>query len=439
MSGNVSPNPIRFLHASDFRLELPVLGVTHLPDHLRETLIEAPYRAARRVFDAAVTERVDFVVLSGNIINPSAAGPRGVQFLQTEFERLAREQISVYWSCGPSDRMDLWPPSVPMPSNVQVFAGDRIASVTHRRDDQAIATIQASGYRRSHTIRSVDFPGCGNRFSIAVAYGAGDPKAMRTSQINYWALGGRHERYTLFSSPRTAQYSGSPQGRSPDEVDVHGCTLVDVDDTGTVNRQMIPTDVVRWHTERLELPDHMDSQGLLRLLRERLRQLSHTHSEQLVMVSWQVVDSDQLTDTRSDLLAAQLRQSDLPQEIVGTLRKEFGMSVPGIWTVSLTADTPSVYPAGWYEEDTVLGDLLRAVQYFQNDRDQAVELEGWASETPLSPELVNAMGIRDAADRDYVLRHVAALGVDLLRGDRVLSEELASIPALTVDDREAPV
>ena len=435
MSGKAIPAAFRFLHASDFRLELPVLGVTNVPEHLRDTLIDAPYRAAMTVFDTAVAERVDFVVLSGNIINPHAAGPRGVHFLQEQFTRLAREQISVYWSCGPSDRIDLWPASAPLPTNVQVFSADRVSSVAHRRNNNTIATIQGCGHRKSHVIHASEFAGDNARFSVAVSYGAGNPKSMRASRVNYWALGGRHDRHTLFTSPRIAQYSGSPQGRSPDEVDIHGCTLVDVDEAGIVTRQMVPTDVVRWQTERIDLPDHMDSQGLLRHLRDRLRQLSTTHSDKLLMVSWQVVDSDQLTDTRSDLLAAQLRQSDLPQEIIGTLRNEFGMTVPGVWTESLSADTPSVYPAGWYEEDTVLGDLLRAVQHFQNDKNQAVELDGWDSDTPLSPELTHALRIGDDADREYVLRHVAALGVDLLRGDRVLSEELASIPSWTEENK----
>ena len=416
----------RFLHASDFRLELPVLGVTQVSDDLREALIEAPYRAARVVFDAAVSERVDFVALAGNIINPRAAGPYGVHFLQEQFERLADQQIAVYWSVGPADRADLWPTAVPLPPNVQVFSADRVVSLAHRQDHQTIVTIQGCGHRHSHIIRADEFRGDPKRFSVAVSYGVAESKSLRESRVQYWALGGRHDRHTLFTSPGIAQYSGSPQGRSPDEDDVHGCTLVDVDEAGLVSRQMIPTDVVRWHTERIELPDHMDRQGLLRLLRDRARQLGQTHSDKLLIVSWHIVDSDQLTDTRSDYLAAQLRQSDLPEEIVRTLRSESGTLVPGVWTESLSADTPSVYPGGWYEEDTVLGDLLRAVQHLQNERDEPVELDSWEADTPLSPELVQSLCISDDADRDDVLRHVAALGVDLLRGDRVLSEEVTT-------------
>lgn len=429
MSGKANSNPnstpraFRFLHASDFRLELPVLGVTHVPEHLREALIDAPYRAAGAVFDTAVSERVDFVVLAGNIINPHAAGPHGVHFLHEQFERLASEQIAVYWSAGPADRADLWPTAAPLPQNVHLFSAERVVSLAHRRDQQTIVTIQGCGRRNSHIIRAAEFVGDPKRFSVAVSYGVAESKALRGSRVQYWALGGRHDRHTLFTSPRIAQYSGSPQGRSPDEEDVHGCTLVDVDEAGLVSRQMIPTDVVRWHTERIELPDHMDRQGLLRMLRDRSRQLGQTHTKKLLIVSWHIVDSDQLTDTRSDFLAAQLRQSDLSQEIIRTLRNEFGMSVPGVWTESLTAHTPSVYPAGWYEEDTVLGDLLRAVQHFRNERGAPVELDTWEADTPLSPELIESLCISDDADRDDVLRRVAALGVDLLRGDRVLSEE----------------
>jgi hypothetical protein len=308
-----------------------------------------------------------------------------------------------------------------------VFTGERVTTVAHRRGNEPVLELLGCSQRKSHRIRTADFTGDPTRFTVALTYGAADTKALRSARVNYWALGGRHDRHTLFTSPRIAHYAGSPQGRSPVETDAHGCTLVDVDEAGIVSRQVISTDVVRWHNERLELPDHMDQQSLLRHMRDRTRQLGHTHADKLLMISWRVADSDQLTDTRSDQLAAQLRQSDLSQDVLATLRNEFGMSVPGVWTESLSADTPIVYPAGWYEEDTVLGDLLRAVQHFQNTRDEPVELEGWDADTPLSPELIGALQISGTADRENVLRHVAALGVDLLRGDRVLSEELASI------------
>ena len=49
------PNrPFRFLHASDFRLDAVPRGLTEVPDHLRDTLLDAPFQAAKRVFDTAL-------------------------------------------------------------------------------------------------------------------------------------------------------------------------------------------------------------------------------------------------------------------------------------------------------------------------------------------------------------------------------------------------
>ncbi|MEN6450590.1 MAG: hypothetical protein ABFC96_08880, partial [Thermoguttaceae bacterium] len=67
----MSIRPFRFIHASDFHLERPLMGVAEVPDHLRPLFLDAPYTAARQVFDAALAEDADFVVLGGGIVVPA--------------------------------------------------------------------------------------------------------------------------------------------------------------------------------------------------------------------------------------------------------------------------------------------------------------------------------------------------------------------------------
>ena len=81
----------RFLHTSDFHLEMPLYGFAEIPAHLRDQLIDSPLQAAARVFETAILEDVDFVVLAGDIIDPSTAGPYAIAFLLEQFE-LLREQ-----------------------------------------------------------------------------------------------------------------------------------------------------------------------------------------------------------------------------------------------------------------------------------------------------------------------------------------------------------
>ena len=87
---------LRFIHASDFHLERPLQGVGEVPDHLRDAFLEAPYHAAEQVFETAIAEQADFLVLAGDIIESAAAGPHGADFLRQQFQRLADHDVAVY-------------------------------------------------------------------------------------------------------------------------------------------------------------------------------------------------------------------------------------------------------------------------------------------------------------------------------------------------------
>jgi DNA repair exonuclease SbcCD nuclease subunit len=404
----------------------------HVPDHLVELCLQAPYQAARNAVDVALREEVDFVILSGDIVNPRHGGPRAVSFLMEQLRRLQAKQIEVYWCGGAGDHFASWPSAVPLPANVHIFPADRVASWVHKRGEEVIATIQGRSSSRRETIRATDFSGDSSRFTIAVAYGQWDTRAVAPSGVDYWALGGSSTP-SLVANPDSVghgprvQFAGSCQGRSSTEAGEHGVYVVEVEGQQCVRCDMFPTDAVRWHAERMELPDDMTSSGLQRVLRDRTQRLRDAHPDRWVFTRWTLFDGDQSTDTRSDQLAANLRQGGLAAELTRQLRSEFGTASPGVWTVSIKAETPTHFPAGWYEEDTVLGDLLRSVQQYQKHPERPVQLDEFEANHELPAELIEALKITSATDRETVLREVAALGVDLLRGDRVLSEELATL------------
>src|SRR5262245_1148500 len=110
--------PFRFLHSGDFHLERPPHGLAELPAPLVVRLADAPYRAAERVFDVAIKERVNFVVLSGDLLDATSAGPAAIAFLCEQFERLQSFDIAVYWSAGPVDQLGEWSSVIKLPANV---------------------------------------------------------------------------------------------------------------------------------------------------------------------------------------------------------------------------------------------------------------------------------------------------------------------------------
>ena len=93
--------PFRFVQASDLHLEQPVQGLAEVPEHLRAALLDAPFTAAERVFDATLAESADFLILAGDVLNPRHAGPRGITFLLEQFDTRLHAGIFAPAVAGP--------------------------------------------------------------------------------------------------------------------------------------------------------------------------------------------------------------------------------------------------------------------------------------------------------------------------------------------------
>jgi hypothetical protein len=401
--------PFRFLHAADLHLEQPPFGVAEVPDHLRQLFVEASYVAAERVFQAAVSEGAEFLVLSGDVLDPQRTGPRGPRFLVDQFERLEAKSLGVYWAGGRVDSPQAWPAMLALPKNVRVFPAGRPQDFIHRHDDQPLARLIGASRIRGGKIRAADFDAdSDDLFTIAVAYGRATAESLERRAVDYWALGGRHAAHTLLGAPHVAHYPGSPQGRAPAETGPHGCTLVEVDGQRHVRTAMVPTDVLRWHRERVEIDETTTRDDLELLLHERAEALKGSLSGLDGLVTWKVVGDGPL--------AAQLRRGALVAELLESLRKHYGFGPPALWSASLGIEAPSELPPAWYEQETILGDFLTQIRRYQMNSGEPIDLEDFLSEEQLAGTL-GAVAAVDSDERERMLREAAILGVDLLSGE----------------------
>jgi DNA repair exonuclease SbcCD nuclease subunit len=149
--------PLRLVHASDLHLERPLYGLAEVPDHLRELLIEAPYHAAEQVFETALAEDADAVLLAGDVLDVDRAGPPAIVLLLDQFSRLNDRGIPVYWAGGTVDVPDNWPRSVSLPPNVHVFPIGRVESLDLSRAGQTIARVQGISCREDGEVETRGF------------------------------------------------------------------------------------------------------------------------------------------------------------------------------------------------------------------------------------------------------------------------------------------
>ena len=439
----MSQRSFRFIHAEGFRLDRPLGGVAEVPDPLREVFLEAPYEAARRVFDAALAEEVDFVLLCGDLVHPVQGGPRPLVWLVEQFERLAGRETAVYWATGPADRRDLWPAGLELPECVHEFPAGRVGHFDQQRDGQPLARISGAGYDRSRRVRPRDFrPDAAGLFSIAATGTTLSESKLARQGIDYWALGGRPDRATPTTTPSVVHWPGSPQGRSPRQTGAHGCTLVQVDETGQPRSTLVATDVVRWYAERIVVDEVTTREDLHSLLLQRMQAIAETTpwhrrpaAEPSETTAWHRRPAGEPSESSpwhrrpaGDLslslvtwtiagtgpLMAALRHGGLAGELLESLRGRFGATVPVVWTAALVPEPATVLPPAWYEQETILGDYLRAVRQLQADTSEPIELEGVLSERHLAGTLAGEVSLADPATRQRVLAHAALLGVDLL-------------------------
>lgn len=322
----------RFLHASDLHLEEPIHGLAEIPDHLRELFLDAPYRAAQAVFDLAIRQGVDCVLLAGDVLDPAWSAPRGPLFLRQQLDRLAQHGIAVYWAGGSVDPPESWPHEVRLPPQVYRFGTD-VQEFLVRRGDQDVARIVGRSRRPGRGLAPHEFPADRHRLpTVALAYGSADAAALQSRPFAYWALGGSHAPRTLAAGRTVAQMCGSPQARCPEETGVYGCSLVDIDPDGYVHVQQIATDCVRFVAETLalEVPDGivpLDGNSLpaawQAALEDRLLELMDAHDGIHLLLDW---------TCRLPRVVPHSAYEKLESRLLDYLRTAFGTGEPAAWT-----------------------------------------------------------------------------------------------------------
>jgi DNA repair exonuclease SbcCD nuclease subunit len=393
--------PFRFLHAADLRLDRPVSGVSDAPDELVDLLIDCPLKAAERVFDAAINQRASFVVLAGNVIDAQLAAPREWLFLAEQFERLAKHNIAVYWAGGSIDSVNHWHDFVQWPANVRYFPPGRVERYRFEIAGMGVCEIIGASQHDSAGPNPYDFsPQMSGVFSVAVANASWNSSGLHEIGVNYWALGGVHNRGTPLDAGSMAHFPGTTQARSVMETGPHGCTIVSVDEHSRIQLTPVDCDLVRWHWPRVPVADSISSAPLTDALFQRAEQLLIEQPNVAHLVSWQI--------ECGPALRTAVRRGELTSKLLNSLRSQLGHRSPPCWTVSIDAALPQEIPTSWREEDTIRGDFLRELHTPAVDAEgRAIEgvcLSGASSwDAPLTPTEVR-----------QIQRDVAWLGADLL-------------------------
>lgn len=257
---------VRFLHAADLHLGSQ-LKTRHRRSHRSDDgLDSAVYTAVERLFDVAIGESVDFVVVAGDLYDEAARSVRANAFLKEQFERLAARDIPAYVAYGNHDPVGNATTYVDLPDNVHEFDHEEPEEFLYPDSTAPEARIWGQSYRDRHESRSMYrrfTPDDGRIPNVGVLHTALDPDGGKyvpvarsdlegKDDVHYWALGHVHDSRIL-AGERPIAYPGVPQGRQITEQGVGGCYLVELDASGTADVEFVPTSPVVWRTVEVDV------------------------------------------------------------------------------------------------------------------------------------------------------------------------------------------
>jgi len=418
--------PVRFLHAADLHLDSPFKGMAALPEPIRERVREATFESLRALVALAERERVDFVVVSGDVYDLADRSLRAQIRFQRALERLAAAEIPVFVIHGNHDPEDGRAAQLNWPQAVHFFAADRVETVAVEKPGRGvIAHVHGISYKTAavHDNLALGYRGIDpNVCQIALLHTNvdGDPahgnyapcsrRDLLERGIDYWALGHVHTRQVLHDRPAIV-YPGNIQGRSVRETGPRGCYVVDIDETGRAALAFHALDAVRWHHETVSVQGVSTEQQLKDVLLARLEQVRESADGRAAVV--------RLVLEGRSAVGRLLRKGRALEELTAELRDGEADRSRFVWLESI--DDRSRGELDWealQQEESFLGDLLRLSVDLQRDEEA---LHAFAAEALAALDSLPAAAGRPLAAgaeqlREW-LRAAEELAADLLAGE----------------------
>jgi predicted phosphodiesterase len=246
-----------FLHAADLHLDSPMRGLIYQQDTPAEVIKQATRRALENLVHCALTERVAFVILAGDLYDGPWEDFNTPLFLNRQMLQLRDGGIPVYVVKGNHDAENRMTRSLRLPDNVRYFPTDQPGTFV---DDHLGVALHGQSYRTAKETAdlSQSYPApVPHLFNIGILHTCAEGREgheryapcrvadLAAKGYQYWALGHVHQREVLQTEPYIL-FPGNVQGRHIRETGPKGATLVTYQGTSILRVEPVDLDVVRW-------------------------------------------------------------------------------------------------------------------------------------------------------------------------------------------------
>jgi exonuclease SbcD len=252
MSGN-----FRFIHAADLHLG-SYLNVNGKPqEEIQDLCKDAVYDSFERICNKAISYKVDFILLCGDIYDSYLRSVKGNRFFINECIRLSENNIGVYVIYGNHDATNEKGELFDTPKNLHILSSDKVESFEVYKEGEVVARIIGKSYKNKSEREKTyeDYLLSNDVFNIAMLHTALEKddknyipctleELKMVPNIDYFALGHIHKRNVLSASKPVIAFSGIPQGRDMGEQGIGGVFLVEAFHKDIISMEFLPIGAV---------------------------------------------------------------------------------------------------------------------------------------------------------------------------------------------------
>jgi DNA repair protein SbcD/Mre11 len=417
---------MKFIHCADVHLDTPLQGLAQYPGAPVSEIRSATRRAFEKVLDAAVSERVNFLIIAGDLYDTGLKSFESALFFNKQMARLKDAGIDVYLIYGNHDAASKLIKQLRPPGNVhifrttesQTFSNDELRVAIH---GQSFATPEITDDLASKYPAPVS-----GFFNIGVLhtnlagisehanYAPCSLEALRNKGYQYWALGHVHNRQVLCRDPYIV-YPGNIQGRHGKEQGEKSCELVTVSDAGAISLDTIPTSVVPWFEVDVDACGCQTADEVYEKLRIGLEQMLSQNKERVTAVRLRVQG---ITDAHVELS----RDLEQVRHEAISIANECGNGLLWVERVQV-ATSPRLNRDELLKRDDPIGEVVRIIAMLRRDPSG---LASWDVIADLQKKLPDE--VADGAEPAKL--DAATLSTAIEEAEGVLLSRLSALEAL---------
>ncbi len=417
---------MRFIHCADVHLDTPLQGLAQYPGAPVSEIRNATRRAFEKLLDAAVTERVDFLIIAGDLYDTGLKSFESALFFNKQMARLKDAGIDVYLIYGNHDAASKLIKQLRPPSNVHIFRSSEPQTFT---DDEFRVAIHGQSFATPEVIEDLaakypaPVPGF---FNIGVLhtnlagisehanYAPCTLETLKNNGYQYWALGHVHNRQILCTDPYIV-YPGNIQGRHGKEQGEKSCELVTVSDTGAISVDTISTSAVPWFQADVDASGCQTADEVYEKLRIELEGMLSQSKERVTAVRLRIVGT---TEAHAELS----RDLEQVRHEAISIANECGNGLFWVERVQV-ATSPRLNRNDLLKRDDPIGEVVRIIATL---RQNPASLANWDPIAELQKKLPDE--VADGAEP--VSLDILTLSTAIEEAEAVLLSRLSALEGL---------